>query len=62
METFLVRKVKEQERWKMTEKNIRRLANEIWYPNKSSQEKGNRENRKNEIINKITQGNFPELK
>lgn len=29
METFLVRKVKEQERWKMTEKNIRRLANEI---------------------------------
>ena len=29
METFLVEKVKEQERWKMTEKNIRRLAKEI---------------------------------
>ena len=33
------KQIKEQERWKMTEKSIRRLAKQIWYPNKISSRK-----------------------
>ena len=62
METFLVRKVKEQERWKMTEKISEDQLMRFDIRIKVVQENENRENHKNEIINKITQGNFPELK
>lgn len=62
METFLVRKVKEQERWKMTEKISEDQLMRFDIRIKVVQENENRENHKNEIINKITQGNFPKLK
>ena len=62
METFLVRKVKEQERWKMTEKISEDQLMRFDIRIKVVQENENRENHKNEIINKITQGNFSKLK
>ena len=62
METFLVRKVKEQERWKMTEKISEDQLMRFDIQIKVVQENENRENHKNEVINKITQGNSPKLK
>ena len=62
METFLVRKVKEQERWKMTEKISEDQLMRFDIRIKVVQENENRENHKNEVINKITQGNSPKLK